>query len=53
MKPEIQILNIDAKEKSDLLSRIEPLLTWVDENLGPTDPDFDIKAFCDEMWGED
>ena len=20
--------------------------------LGPTDPNFDMKAFCDELWGE-
>jgi antitoxin VapB len=23
------------------------------DSLGPGDPDFDMKAFTDEMWGED
>lgn len=42
-----------AKEQPELLCRLEPLLVWADEKLGPTDPDFDMKAFCDEMWGDD
>lgn len=35
-----------------LLERLKPILDRVDA-LGPGDPDFDMKAYLDEMWGED
>ena len=39
------------REKS-LFERLKPLLEAV-EKLGEVDPDFDMKAFLDEMWEED
>lgn len=35
-----------------LLERLKPILDRADA-LGPGDPDFDMKAYLDEMWGED
>ncbi|MBS3649887.1 histidinol dehydrogenase [Pseudaminobacter sp. 19-2017] len=34
-----------------LLERISPALALAD-NLGPGDPDFDMKRFTDQMWDE-
>lgn len=35
-----------------LLERLKPILDRADA-LGPGDPDFDMKAYLDEMWRED
>lgn len=35
-----------------LLERLKPVLDRADA-LGPGDLDFDMKAYLDEMWGED
>ena len=37
-----------ANEKP-LLERLEPILKRADD-LGPADPDFDMKKYTDEMW---
>lgn len=34
-----------------LLERLRPILEAVDK-LGDVDPDFDMKAYMDEMWGD-
>lgn len=41
-------LEAEAKRKP-LLERLEPILKRADD-LGPGDPDFDMKKFTDEMW---
>lgn len=42
---------LDAKQnETSLLDRIKPLQSRVAE-LGPVDPDFDMKTFTNEMWG--
>lgn len=35
--------------RKPLLDRLEPLLQRADA-LGPSDPEFDMKRFTDEMW---
>lgn len=40
----------DHAEVTPLHARIEPILERVDQ-VGTNDPDFDMKAFTDEMWG--
>ncbi|MEL7464881.1 MAG: type II toxin-antitoxin system VapB family antitoxin [Pseudomonadota bacterium] len=35
--------------KKPLLERLAPVLAEADA-MGPTDPDFDMKRFTDEMW---
>jgi antitoxin VapB len=43
---------LDAKlNQTPLLERIKPLQSRV-AGLGPVDPDFDMKTFTDEMWGD-
>lgn len=43
---------LDAElNQTSLLDRIKPLQARV-AALGPVDPDFNMKAFTDEMWGE-
>jgi antitoxin VapB len=42
-------LEAESRRKP-LLERLEPILTRAD-NLGPGDPDFDMKKFSDEIWG--
>lgn len=43
---------LDAKlNQTSILDRIKPLQSRV-ADLGPVDPDFDMKTFTDEMWGE-
>jgi hypothetical protein len=34
-----------------LLERLRPAWDLID-SMGPRDPDFDMKAFTDEMWGD-
>ena len=41
----------DAPEKSELMKEIEALQDRV-AAMGQNDPDFDMKAFTDEMWGD-
>lgn len=41
-----------AKAETPLSDRIKVLQDRVAAR-GPTDPDFDMKAFTDELWGED
>lgn len=40
----------DHVEVTPLHTRVELILESVDQ-LGTNDPDFDMKAFTDEMWG--
>ena len=35
--------------KQSLMERLAPVLAEADA-MGPTDPDFDMKRFTDEMW---
>ena len=37
--------------KAPLIERIAPALAMADA-MGPSDPNFDMKAFTDEMWGD-
>ena len=39
------------QQRKPLLERLAPLLERA-VDLGPTDPDFDMKRFMDEMWDE-
>ncbi|WP_404406725.1 type II toxin-antitoxin system VapB family antitoxin [Pelagibacterium halotolerans] len=39
-----------AKADIPLRERLEAAKAIV-RNIGPTDPDFDMKAYTDEMWG--
>lgn len=39
-------------EQKPLLERIAPALALADAIGGPNDPDFDMKAYTDEMWGD-
>lgn len=39
------------KSRKSLLERLQPVLDRADQ-LGPGDPNFDMKAFTDEMWDE-
>ena len=41
-----------VRRRAPLSERLEPIWAIVDA-IGPVDPDFDMKAFTDEMWGED
>ena len=43
-------LKAEANRKP-LLDRLESILERAD-NLGPGDPDFDMKAFTDDLWDE-
>ncbi len=43
-------LEVVANEKP-LLERIQPILKRV-KTVGEKDPDFDMKKFTDEMWGD-
>ena len=38
-----------VSNEKPLLERLEPILKRADD-LGPADPDFDMKSFTDEMW---
>lgn len=40
-----------TREDLPLSGRIEKALAIADA-MGPTDPNFDMKAFTDEMWGD-
>jgi len=40
-----------ASPKALLLERLRPAWDLID-SMGPRDPDFDMKAFTDEMWGD-
>lgn len=43
---------IDAEtNRKPLLDRLGPILDRVDA-LGPNDPNFNMKAFTDDMWGD-
>jgi len=43
---------LDAKlSQTSILDRIKPLQSRV-ADLGPVDPDFDMKTFTDVMWGD-
>lgn len=37
--------------RAPLIDKIKPLQARA-VNLGPADPDFDMKAFTDEQWGD-
>lgn len=41
----------DGTITDPLLERLRPILERVDK-LGERDPDFDMKAYLDEMWGD-
>ncbi|WP_113913588.1 type II toxin-antitoxin system VapB family antitoxin [Roseovarius dicentrarchi] len=41
----------DSRDRASLIDRIKPLQERA-ANLGPADPDFDMKAFTDEQWGD-
>ena len=46
------LAQLDAlKNHKSLLERLQPVLDRADQ-LGPGDPDFDMKTFTDEMWDE-
>lgn len=40
------------REETTLVDKIRPLQARVAQ-LGPVDPDFNMKAFTDEIWEED
>ncbi len=40
-----------VSNQKPLLERLEPILKRADD-LGPADPDFDMKKFTDEMWDD-
>ena len=40
-----------AMQKKPLLERIRDIQDMADE-IGPVDPDFDLKKFTDDMWGD-
>ena len=40
-----------VSNEKPLLERLEPILKRADD-LGPADPDFDMKSFTDEMWDD-
>lgn len=42
----------DISDKTPLLQRIRPILKQMNE-IGPVDPEFDMKEFTDDMWGEE
>ena len=41
----------EREDAKPLIERIAPALALADA-MGPTDPDFDMKAFTNEMWGD-
>jgi len=46
------IAQLEAEtSRKPLLERLEPILSRAD-SLGPGDPDFDMKKFTDEIWGD-
>ena len=47
--PRSEVANTDGAK---LAERIKPLQSRV-AALGPVDPDFDMKAFTDELWDEE
>ena len=40
-----------VSNEKPLLERLEPILKRADD-LGPADPDFDMKSFTDELWDD-
>lgn len=40
-----------VSKQKPLLERLEPILKRA-QKLGPVDPDFDMKKYTDEMWGD-
>ena len=40
-----------AMQKRPLLERIRDIQDMADE-IGPVDPDFDMKKFTDDLWGD-
>ena len=42
----------EISDKTPLLQRIRPILQQMDD-IGPVDPEFNMKEFTDDMWGEE
>ena len=41
-----------VRQKQPLIDRLEDIWKRIDA-MGPSDPNFDMKKFTDEMWGDD
>ena len=47
--PHSEVGSADVGERADRIKLLQSRVA----GLGPVDPDFDMKAFTDELWGEE